>query len=147
MLHWTIYPFEALHPLDIHALFKLRVDVFVVEQQCPYPEVDLEDLTASHVLGKLGNTLVAYARILPPTAAGIPHIGRVVVHQAYRGTGVSHELMRTALAEVIRAFGSARSALAAQSHLQKFYETHGFVATGAVYDLDGIPHIDMERLG
>lgn len=142
---WRIHHFNELQPALIHAMYKLRVDVFVVEQNCPYPEVDAYDLTATHVLGMLQDELVAYTRIIPPGQDGLPHIGRVIVRADRRGEGLAHELMSTVIAELERAYRSARSALAAQSHLQGFYETHAYSRTGAPYDLDGIPHVDMVR--
>lgn len=145
-IHWSFHRFEALRPVDIHALYKLRVDVFVVEQDCPYPEVDAEDLSAVHVFGTKADTgLVAYARIIPPHADGPPHIGRVVVHRDHRGSGTGHALMSAVLDHLTATHGNARSALAAQHHLQRFYEHHGFARVGNVYDLDGIPHVDMHR--
>lgn len=145
-VHWSFHRFEALRPADIHALYKLRVDVFVVEQNCPYPEVDAEDLAAVHVFGTRTDAgLVAYARIIPPNADGLPHIGRVVVHRDHRGSGTGHALMSAVLGHLMATRGNAESALAAQRHLQRFYERHGFVRIGDVYDLDGIPHVDMRR--
>ena len=145
-LHWTASTLDELAPRSIHAIFKLRVDVFVVEQECAYPGVDDADLIALHLLGHVADgRLVAYARILPAGPDGMPHIGRVVVHPAFRDRRLGHTLMEQAL-EVLRSrTGSTRAALAAQEHLQGFYSRHGFVATSAVYDLDGIPHVDMER--
>ncbi|MBX2973589.1 MAG: GNAT family N-acetyltransferase [Flavobacteriales bacterium] len=147
-IQWTFHRFEALRPVEIHALYKLRVDVFVVEQNCPYPEVDAEDLAAMHVLGvKPDAGLIAYARIIPPHADGLPHIGRVVVHRDHRRNGTGHALLSAVTDHLIATHGSARSALAAQHHLQRFYERHGFAPVGDVYDLDGIPHVDMVRMG
>lgn len=145
-IHWSFHRFEDLHPADIHAMYKLRVDVFVVEQHCPYPEVDVEDLAAVHVFGtKSDNGLVAYARIIPAHMDGPPHIGRVLVHRDHRGGGTGHALMTAVLGHLIATRGSARSVLAAQSHLQRFYERNGFIRVGDIYDLDGIPHVDMQR--
>ncbi len=145
-IDWTFHAFDTLHPTEIHAMFELRVNVFVVEQQCPYPEVDALDLDATHVLGmKSGAGLVAYARIIPAHGDIPPHIGRVVVHAHHRHEGVGHELLRRVLDHLDEQQGSRRSALAAQHHLQAFYEHHGFRCTGDAYDLDGIPHVDMVR--
>lgn len=143
---WSVRSFDELAPIMIHAMYKLRVDVFVVEQTCIYPEVDDGDLSARHVFGlDASGDLVAYARILAPGNDGLPHIGRVIVRQDSRGRGLAHELMSVVLSEVQAMTRSTRAALAAQVHLQAFYEQHGFVASGATYDLDGIPHVDMVR--
>jgi ElaA protein len=137
--------FEGLGTRELHDILRLRVDVFVVEQNCPYPELDGLDLEAIHVVGKLAdNTVVAYCRILPPQKDGLPHIGRVVVPTEYRGQGLGKELMNEALQVLRLNFGSERSAIAAQAHLQKFYADFGYVVTGPEYLLDGIPHVDME---
>jgi ElaA protein len=117
-----------------------------VEQKCPYAELDGLDLNAHHVLGHdEEGRLMACARILPPEHGGLPHIGRVVVHPALRGKGLAHELMTNALDALHRIHGSRRSELAAQAHLEGFYAAHGYERTGADYDLDGIPHVDMRR--
>jgi len=147
-MEWTLTPFSALSPADIHAVFALRSNVFIVEQRCPYPDVDDLDLAALHLLGRKPDLgLVAYARIIPPAVDGIPHIGRVVVRADHRGTGFGHALLRVVLDHLQHRYGSPRSALAAQQHLQAFYERHGFRTTCEAYDLDGIPHVDMVHTG
>ncbi|TXI81354.1 MAG: drug:proton antiporter, partial [Flavobacteriales bacterium] len=88
-MEWTLAPFHALRPADIHAVFALRSNVFIVEQRCPYPDVDDLDLDALHLLGsKPDMGLVAYARIIPPTGDEVPHIGRVVVRADHRAHDV-----------------------------------------------------------
>ena len=145
-MNWTIRTLDELSALELYELIRLRVDVFVVEQNCPYAELDGLDLNAHHVLGHdEEGRLMACARILPPEHGGLPHIGRVVVHPAVRGKGLAHQLMTTALDALHRIHGSRRSELAAQAHLEAFYAAHGYERTGADYDLDGIPHVDMRR--
>lgn len=146
--HWSVLGLEGMEARLLHDILRLRVDVFVVEQHCAYPELDGLDAEAAHVVGRqAGGAVVAYCRILPPGADGLPHIGRVVVAPAHRGKGHGRQLMHEALQVVRLCHGSARSALAAQAHLQKFYAEFGFVATGPEYLLDGIPHVDMVRGG
>lgn len=141
---WSILPFEELPVQDLHAVLKLRVDVFVVEQTCPYAEVDGQDPQAVHVLGKdHKGALIAYARILPPDAHGIPHIGRVVVHPDHRGRDLGRAVMRVCLEELQQRNGSRRSAISAQAHLQGFYASLGYQVTSGTYVWDGIPHVDM----
>ena len=145
-LSWHTDGFEGLRAIDLHAILKLRTDVFVVEQRCIYPELDGADPTALHVRGLAKDgSLVAYARILPPGADGMPHIGRVVVHPELRGHGFAHSLMEHVLESATKAFGTGPCALAAQCHLEGFYQRHGFQRIGPDYDLDGIPHVDMVR--
>lgn len=144
--HWIIKRFEELTLNELHDLLRLRVDVFVVEQNCPYPELDGLDHDATHIMALDDEgLLLAYARLLPPYDDGVPHIGRVVVRTEARGKGLASHLMQRALSEVERRWGSARSALAAQAHLEHFYGQHGFVRIGTDYLLDGIPHVDMRR--
>lgn len=145
-IDWRTCAFSELDVRSWHDILKLRIDVFVVEQNCPYPELDGLDLHALHVIGcDAQHRPVAYCRILPPHKDGLPHIGRVVVDKAHRGSGIGKQLMREALRSVERKYGSPRSALAAQAYLQAFYEELGYRVTSAVYPLDGIPHIDMMR--
>jgi ElaA protein len=145
-MNWTIRTLDELSARELYELIRLRVDVFVVEQNCPYAELDGLDLNAHHVLGHdEEGRLMACARILPPEHGGLPHIGRVVVHPALRGKGLAHELMTNALDALHRIHGTRRSELAAQAHLEAFYAAHGYERTGADYDLDGIPHVDMRR--
>jgi ElaA protein len=120
------------------------VDVFVVEQRCPYAEIDGLDTTAEHVLAlDPADGLIGYARILPPSTDGLPHIGRVVVHPQHRNKGLAVELMRAAMERLTERYGSARNAISAQAHLVTMYGRLGYRATGPAYDWDGIPHVDM----
>ncbi len=147
-LTWSVKLFDTLTVLELHDLLRLRSDVFVVEQQCIYPEIDGQDPSAMHILGIAPKgELAAYARILPPQTDGVPHLGRFVVHPDHRGSGLGHALIRVALAEAARWTGRTASALAAQTHLEALYAQHGFERSGADYDWDGIPHVDMVRKG
>lgn len=142
---WEVKPFGELSVQELHAILKLRVDVFVVEQNCPYAEVDGQDPLALHVMGRNERgDLVAYARILPPDAHGLPHIGRVVVHPDHRGKDLGRAVMQVCFAELVRDHGSRRSAISAQEHLQRLYASLGYRAVSAPYVWDGIPHVDME---
>lgn len=141
---WEMRSFDDLDVRALHDLLRLRVDVFVVEQRCIYPELDGQDPVARHVLARdAGGALVAYARILPAQQDGMPHLGRFVVHPDHRGKGLAHELIRRTMAEARRWTGADRLALAAQTHLEGLYATHGFRRTGPDHDWDGIPHVDM----
>lgn len=145
-MDWKTRPFGELTTHDVHDMMRLRVDVFVVEQKCAYAEIDGQDPTAVHILGRTdAGDLVAYARILPPDEHGLPHIGRVIVHSEHRGHGHARRLMTIALEALQRSYGSRCSALAAQAHLERFYGGFGFVRQGPDYPWDGIPHVDMLR--
>jgi ElaA protein len=131
---------------ELYVLLKMRVDVFVVEQKCPYPELDGKDPDALHLRLHNGNDLIASARILRPEQAGdAVKIGRVLVSPDHRGKRLGDALMREAIAVCEQQFSAHTIALSAQSHLQLFYQSFGFSPTSAEYLEDGIPHIDMVR--
>lgn len=145
-IHWQLLRFTDMDARLLHDLIRLRVDVFVVEQQCPYQELDGLDPDALHVAGMdaQGNP-VACCRILPPEQHGPPHIGRVAVAKHRRGEGLGRRVMETAHAAVREHFGPVATAVAAQAYLRRFYQDLGYAAIGDEYPLDGIPHVDMIR--
>ena len=137
---------EAFSAPDFYRLMKLRVDVFVVEQNCPYPDLDGRDLDALHLRLLRGDELIAAARIFAPSAkAPEARIGRVVVAPAHRGERLGDAVMREAIGVCERSFPGAPIALSAQKHLARFYASHGFEAVSDDYLEDGIPHVDMMR--
>ena len=138
-------PFDALSVRELHDILRLRVDVFVVEQACAYAEVDGKDPSAIHVLGWSDDELIACARILPPEEDGLPHVGRIVVAAGHRGKGLAQRMMDLIMETLHATYGSKRSELAAQAHLQAFYERSGYVRISEEYPWDGIPHVDMRR--
>ena len=130
---------------ELYAMLKMRVDVFVVEQKCPYPELDGKDPDALHLRLLSGNALLASARIFKPLHPGdAVSIGRVVVSPAYRGERLGEKLMKEAMAACERLFPGSPIALSAQSHLQRFYQSLGFSPVSEQYLEDAIPHIDMQ---
>jgi ElaA protein len=134
--------FGELTPPLLYTLLRLRVDVFVVEQHCPYPDLDGRDLEPGtrHVWLADGDAPVAYLRMLAEPDASV-RIGRVCVARAARGRGLARTLMSDALDLV----GPRTCVLAAQAHLAGFYASLGFTPTGPEFDDDGIPHIPMRR--
>ena len=145
-LQWQELPLGALRPIELHDLLRLRVDIFVVEQRCAYAEIDGQDPIALHILGHDTNgRLIAYARVLPPGQDGKPHIGRVVVEQHHRGTGIGRELMERAIRASTGLHPTLPIVVQAQAALQDFYRSLGFVPISGEYLWDGIPHVDMER--
>jgi ElaA protein len=148
MMHitWKDKTFSELTVHEFHEILRLRIDAFVVEQNCVYPELDGADPKAIHFFGidPLGQA-IACARIIPPGPDGLPHIGRVVVRMDHRGKGLATELMQRVLEVVKGRFGSRRSALDAQAHLEHFYARLGFSRIGPDHLLDGIPHVEMRR--
>ncbi|MEU6202171.1 GNAT family N-acetyltransferase [Micromonospora musae] len=134
--------FADLDTRTFHDLLKLRIDVFVVEQECPYPELDGRDLEPGtrHLWLTDGAVPLAYLRILADPG-GVARIGRVLVAPYARGGGHAGRLMTEALALV----GDRPCVLEAQSYLVDFYARHGFTVSGPEYVEDGIPHTPMRR--
>lgn len=137
--------FSEVSLREFHDLIALRIEVFVIEQNCPYQDLDGKDIKAYHLIGRNGKgDLVATLRILP---AGVSYpevsIGRVVTHQKTRGTGIGHEIMNHAHNFILEEFGQVDVRLSAQSHLTDFYKKHGYQETGKNYLEDGIPHSEM----
>ncbi|MFG3696667.1 GNAT family N-acetyltransferase [Micromonospora sp. NPDC047620] len=136
--------FADLDARTFHDLLRLRIDVFVVEQACPYPELDGRDVEPGtrHLWLDDDGAPAAYLRILADPG-GVARIGRVVVTPRARGGGHAGRLMAAAL-EVV---GDRPCVLEAQSHLVGFYARHGFAVSGPGYVEDGIPHTPMRREG
>jgi ElaA protein len=148
-IFWQWAGFNELTPEDLYAAMRLREEVFVVEQQCPYQDADGRDPQAWHLLGWSGKArreLVAYARIFEP---GVRYtecsIGRVVTSPAVRGTGVGKALMTEALRRVEDLVPGQTIKIAAQRRLERFYLDFGFRTVSAPYEEDGIIHVDMLR--
>lgn len=138
--------FDALAVGELYALLRLRADVFVVEQNCVFGEIDGKDPAARHLLAFAGETLGGYLRVFPPTApGGAAKIGRVVVDPAFRSTGLGRRMMAAALGEIAERLGPVPVELAAQAHLERFYASFGFVRCSADYLEDDILHCDMRR--
>ncbi|MTH46430.1 GNAT family N-acetyltransferase [Intestinirhabdus alba] len=149
MINWQDLHHAELTVAQLYALLQLRSEVFVVEQKCPYLDVDGEDLVGEnrHILGWRNGELAAYARILPREDDGPLAIGRVIVSRALRGEALGQQLMRQTLAVCQRRWPGRAIYLSAQAHLQDFYARFGFRAVTDVYDEDGIPHVGMAREG
>ena len=137
-------PFSELTTQQLYDILQLRSEVFVVEQDCVYQDIDGNDQVSIHILGYDEETLVAYARILPPnTYFKEASIGRVIVKETYRKHSYGHDLIDYSIDYVHRQFPDEVIKISAQQYLIKFYSSHGFVAKGEGYLEDGIPHIAM----
>jgi ElaA protein len=145
-LHWRECHFSELSVHELYDVLQLRSAVFVLEQQCLYPDMDNQDFHARHLLGVADGIVLAYARLFAPgkvyTQASI---GRVVTAQACRRTGVGRQLLREAIAAVERNWGAVPIRIGAQLYLTGFYESFGFKRDGEEYIEDGIPHVHMLR--
>lgn len=139
-----ILGFEELSLHELYKVLQLRSEVFVVEQDCVYQDIDGKDQKALHILGYEGEELVAYTRLFSP---GIyfseAAIGRVVVKGGHRKKSYGHEVLRASVKAIDERFKTQKIKLSAQTYLTKFYESHGFQQVGEGYLEDGIPHIAM----
>ena len=139
-----ILSFEDLTNYDLYAVLKLRSEVFVVEQNCVYSDLDDKDQRSLHLLMKEKGKLIGYARILPPGLSyDYPSIGRVVIHPEQRGRKLAHGLMTSCINFIYQEYDSKKIIISAQSYLKKFYTGLGFVQSGEEYLEDGIPHVKM----
>jgi ElaA protein len=150
-IHYEVKRFHELTPQEVHDIFRLRTEVFVVEQNCAYQDVDGLDPAALHLLGRTPEgTLESYARLLPVGASYPEHaaIGRVITSARVRGTGEGRRLMEASIREAERAFGGGVPIkLGAQDYALDFYRRLGFEPAGEGYLEDGIPHTPMELRG
>ncbi len=144
-IQYELKHFNQLTTNELYEVLKLRTDVFVVEQNCPYPECDNKDQEAYHLLAYTENReLMAYVRILAPGVSyKDPAIGRVVVKPEFRLHKKGHELMQEAIEHTTKLFGTTSITISAQQHLEKFYGNLGFVSKGEMYLEDNIPHVKM----
>lgn len=146
LLEWKTKRFETLSSLELYELLKLRSEVFVVEQNCVYLDIDGKDEKALHLLGTFEDKIVAYARLFKPNDYfAEASIGRVVTHPNFRERKIGHILMREAIESIRIYFGESKITISAQLYLKKFYESHGFIQTSEMYLEDDIPHIEMKR--
>jgi ElaA protein len=146
-LSWQFKSFDALTNAELYALLKLRSEVFVVEQNCVFLDMDDKDEYCFHLLGYKENLLAAYTRIVPKGISyeGYASIGRVVTSPKVRGEGRGKELMEESIKRLEQLFGDVPIKIGAQLYLKSFYESLGFEQFGEVYDEDGIDHIPMIR--
>lgn len=143
---FKIKRFNELSVPELYSLLQLRSEVFVVEQNCVYQDIDGKDEKALHIIGEYDEKTVAYCRLFGPgDYFDTVSIGRVVVSAAYRDRKWGHILMHEALNSINQIFGEGKITISAQLYLKKFYESHGFTQVGEGYLEDNIPHIKMVR--
>jgi len=148
MIEWQLKRFEELTTKLLFDVYQLRQQVFVLEQQCLYPDIDSKDLRAIHLLGhdKKNDKLCAYMRIIEPlTDDNSVALGRIVTASAYRGTGLGKILLEEGIHLALQLHPGCNIKISAQAHLEKFYQQAHFVTCSEPYDEDGISHIDMIR--
>ncbi|NQY27996.1 MAG: GNAT family N-acetyltransferase [Flavobacteriaceae bacterium] len=144
MVKFKTITFSEFTVKELYETLQLRSEVFVVEQDCVYQDIDFKDQKALHVLGYKNDKLVAYTRIFKPgDYFNEASIGRVVVHENERKYGFGHDLIKESIIAIEKQFNTTTIHISAQTYLEKFYNTHGFVKSGDGYLEDGIPHIKM----
>jgi len=138
--------YDQLTKEELYEILRLRVEVFVVEQDCVYQDIDNKDQKAMHILGVKKGSIVAYARIFKPKDYfEYASIGRIVIHPKERNNKYGYQLVEAAIGAINIHFKQNTIAISAQKHLEKFYTNLGFQKEGDTYLEDGIPHIYMIR--
>jgi len=142
----SIKTFDELSIQELYAILQLRSEVFVVEQDCVYQDVDDKDQKAIHIIGVKGNQVVAYTRVFKPgDYFDDTSIGRVVVKASERKYGYGRTIMQATIDYIEAGLKETQIALSAQTYLIKFYNSLGFVEQGHGYLEDDIPHIKMVK--
>lgn len=145
MIFWSIKSFSEWTKEEMYEVLQLRAEVFIVEQNCPYQDIDGKDMSSLHVMGRNEKGwLVAYSRLVEP---GVSYaecsIGRVITKTVVRNTGVGRELMEVSIDHALRVFSTNAIRISAQKYLETFYASLGFVHQGKEYLEDNIPHVEM----
>jgi len=145
-MKWILKPFADLTPKELYSILQLRSEVFIVEQNCPYQDLDNKDLKSWHLMGTEDDKLLAYSRLLAP---GISYsessIGRIVSSPSARKSGIGKKLVAESIDQIKKLFKTDTIRIGAQLYLKKFYESFGFIQDGDIYPEDNIPHIIMLR--
>lgn len=145
-MNFIVKTFQELTTSELYELLQLRSEVFVVEQDCVYQDLDGKDQNALHVIGVKESKIVAYTRLFNSGEYfDTPSIGRVVVQESERKYGYGHDLIKASIKAIVDNYNKTTITISAQTYLQKFYESHGFKQIGEGYLEDGIPHIRMVR--
>lgn len=148
---WLEKDFESLTNNELYEVLKARIDVFVVEQTCYYPDIDDKDRAEGtvHLMAYEGGELMAYLRALAPGVSyeGKASLGRVLTTEAARGKGAGHELLRRGIALCQQHWPGIDIKISAQQHLKGYYGAQGFEQVSDMYLEDDIPHIAMLRAG
>lgn len=145
-LNWAWHPFAQLNSSQLYQILRVRQQVFIIEQQCAYGDIDNLDQVAFHLCGtdSASHSLQACLRVLPPGALfEEPSIGRVVTATDSRNCGLGHELMRRSVEFCRDRFTGTAIRISAQTHLQQFYASHGFETVTTEQLIDGILHVEM----
>ena len=144
-IQFQLTEFDKLAPIDLYHIIQLRIEIFIIEQNCIYQDLDDKDKAGLHMMGKENDELVSYVRLLPE---GISYdkyvsIGRVVIKEKARKKGHGYKLMGKAIEYCNELWPGRPIKISAQAHLMGFYNQCGFTEMGDIYHEDGIPHIAM----
>lgn len=144
MMNWHVKEFNQLTTKELYEILKVRAEVFVVEQQCIFQDLDSKDEVSFHLFIEDNSEIVAYLRILPPNISySEAAIGRVLTKAEHRKKGISRKLVQNAINFVTDSLGEQTIRISAQAYLLKFYNDLGFESVSEVYLEDGIEHIEM----
>lgn len=145
-MKFIVKNFTELSRDELYSILQLRSEVFVVEQDCVYQDIDYKDQKAFHVIGVKDSKIVAYARVFDSgDYFELPSIGRILVKEDQRAFKYGHQLVQEAISYIEHHFTKTAILISAQTYLLKFYNNLGFVQQGETYLEDGIPHIKMLR--
>lgn len=143
-MNFVVKTFSELTTSELYGILQLRSEVFVVEQDCVYQDLDGKDQKALHVIGTKEGKIIAYTRLFDSGQYfDTSSIGRVVVDQSQRKFGYGHDLIKASIKAVNNYYNTQEITISAQTYLLKFYISHGFETIGEEYLEDGIPHIKM----
>lgn len=144
-ISWQLLSFAELSPFQLYAILQARSAVFVMEQNCPYQDMDDCDQHSQHLIAWTDDDkLAAYLRVVPPGLKfGEASLGRVITSEIARGTGIGKQLLRRGIDACLAAHPEHGLRIGAQQYLEKFYASFGFVTVSEMYLEDGIPHVEM----
>tara|TARA_B100001057_G_scaffold476489_1_gene544587 strand:- start:783 stop:1235 length:453 start_codon:yes stop_codon:yes gene_type:complete len=142
IVKFEVKKFNEIDNKTLHNVFLIRSEVFIIEQNCVYQDIDGKDTKSIHIIGKIKDEIIAYSRIMS-LSNEFCSIGRVLVKKTSRKKGLGTELMQRTIAEATKKFNEKKIKISAQEYLKKFYTNLGFNHTGKSYLEDGIPHIEM----
>lgn len=145
MIIYKQLSFEQLSSKLLYQILQLRNEVFIVEQNAPYLDLDNKDFIAKHFIALNSNEVVSYGRVMFDIDKNAMSLGRLVTNVNHRRKGIAQRLMQDMLSYLNNTFQNETIIISAQSYLEGFYQSFGFVSTGNIYLEDGLPHIQMLR--
>ncbi|MFV0247954.1 MAG: GNAT family N-acetyltransferase [Tenacibaculum sp.] len=143
-MDFVVKKFNSLYVNDLYEILQIRSEIFVIEQNCIYQDIDNKDKKALHIIGRKNDKIAAYARVFDSGVLfDTPSISRLLVVKAERGHGYGNSLLNTAISAVYNNFKNKNISISAQFYLIEFYISHGFKTVGKQYLEDGLKHIKM----